>query len=194
VSPAAWLGAWRDEEPQQALQEVARRFLGAYGPATPEEFARWWGDEPAAAKRLFRALGDDLAPVEVEGWQGWALAATLPQLKRAAAGQTVALLPAFDPYTIAFCRHPALLPAEHTASVSRPQGWIAPAVLVGGRIAGTWEQEKRRDTTAVAVKLFDKPAPWVGEQLAAEAERLGAFLGGAVTLSVAPSAGPRRAG
>jgi len=185
VRPAAWLGAWRDEDPQQAILEVARRFLGAYGPATPEEFARWWGDQPAPAKRLFRALGDELVPVEVEGWQGWALAATLPQIERAAMEPSVVLLPAFDPYTIAFCRHPALLPAEHVSSVSRPQGWISPAVLVCGRIAGTWEHELQRGTVSIQVKLFNRPEPWVGEQLEVEAERLGAFLGGPVSLQIA---------
>lgn len=183
VAPAAWLGAWREEEPEAALREVARRFLAAYGPATPEEFARWWGGEPAPAKRLFKALGDELAAVEVEGWRGWCLAATLPELADLAAELGVALLPAFDPYTVALCRHPAVLAPEHIARVSRPQGWISPAILVGGRIVGTWEHEKQRETTAIRFSLFAPVAEAIREQIAAEAERLGAFLATPTALS-----------
>src|SRR3954470_21677481 len=45
VRPAAWLGVPEDRhqmEPYEALQEVGRRYLSAYGPAIPENFARWW--------------------------------------------------------------------------------------------------------------------------------------------------------
>ncbi|NTU81905.1 MAG: winged helix DNA-binding domain-containing protein [Chloroflexales bacterium] len=185
VAPAAWLEAWQELDPQVALREVAHRYLAAYGPATPEEFARWWGDEPAAVKRLFRALGDELAAVEVEGWRGWALAASVPELAGADPGLSVALLPAFDPYTVALLKQPAVLAPTHTAHISRPQGWISPAVLVGGRIAGTWEHELRRDTTHVQVTLFAPMDDEVHRHLAAEVERLGAFLGTATALSFA---------
>lgn len=185
VAPALWLGAWRAEEPEAALREVARRFLSAYGPATPEEFARWWGTEPAPAKRLFKALGDELVAVEVEGWRGWALVSTLLELVRTPPAQHVALLPAFDPYTVALCRHPAVLAPEHLARVSRPQGWISPVVLVGGRIVGTWEHEAQREATAITCSLFVPATEATREQIAGEAERLGVFLGTPTTLTFA---------
>jgi hypothetical protein len=184
VRPEAWLGSWRTLDPQEALRDVARRFLNAYGPATPEEFARWWGDEPAPAKRLFRELGDELAEVEVEGWKGWALGSSAPEIEAAKPENTATLLPAFDPYTIAFCRHPAVLPAEHTKLVSRAQGWISPAVLVNGRIAGTWEHEEQGGVVRVAATMFEQAVPWLKKQLEAEAGRLGALLGGKAELSI----------
>jgi len=185
VASALWLGAWRVEEPEAALREVARRFLAAYGRATPEEFARWWGTEPAPAKRLFKALGDELVAVEVEGWRGWALTSTLPELLSTPPAQYVALLPAFDPYTVTLCRHPAVLAPGHLARVSRPQGWISPVVLVGGRIVGTWEHEARREATTITCSLFMPATDALREQVAGEAERLGAFLGTPTTLTFA---------
>lgn len=185
VAPALWLGAWRVEEPEAALREVARRFLSAYGPATPEEFARWWGTEPAPAKRLFKALGDELVAVAVEDWRGWALTSTLPELVSTPPAQHVSLLPAFDPYTVTLCRHPAVLAPEHLARVSRPQGWISPVVLVGGRIVGTWEHEAQREATAITCSLFVPATDALREQIAGEAERLGAFLGMPTTLMFA---------
>jgi hypothetical protein len=43
---------------------VARRYLTTYGPALPNDFARWLGEEPRPAKRLFRALGEELEEVD----------------------------------------------------------------------------------------------------------------------------------
>ncbi|WP_280401806.1 hypothetical protein [Nocardia carnea] len=44
-----------------------------------------------------------------------------------------------------------LLPKAHRARVSRTAGWIAPIVVVNGRIAGTWELEGEE----VVVSMFD---------------------------------------
>ena len=66
VRVADWSG-WRDEDPFEAGLWVIRRFLRAYGPSTPAEFGRWFGLEPALAKRLFAALNDELLIVDVEG-------------------------------------------------------------------------------------------------------------------------------
>ena len=177
VRPAQWIGEWTPLEPQQALGEVARRFLAAYGPATVDEFARWWGSEPAPAKKIFRSLEGEITQVNVEGWEAWALAAALEALPTTAPN-TVRLLPYFDPYTLAVARHSqALLPEEFKGHVYRAQGWIAPVVLVDGRIMGVWEQEKQRARVLVKVSMFTPPAPVVQAALAAEVERLGVFLG-----------------
>jgi Winged helix DNA-binding domain len=164
---------------------VARRFLAAYGPATPEQFARWWGGKPAAAKRLFRAMGDELSPVKVEGWCGWSLTSMLEEPVAKGASERVLLLPAFDPYTVALCRHPAVLDAAQLARVSRPQGWISPVVLRGGRIVGTWEHETKGGRTSVTVALFAPADPEVRERIGAEAARLGQFLGTTTNLRFA---------
>ena len=154
VRPERWLGQWKTFAPEEALREVARRYLAAYGPATPEDFARWWGLQPGDAKRLFRTVGDDLEAVEVDGWQALALVSSLPQIQQTEPRPVVNLLPAFDPYTIAHLRHPAILPETHKARVSRPQGWISPVALVSGRMAGVWEYERQR----VATLGLPKPA------------------------------------
>jgi hypothetical protein len=37
MNPRAWVGTWQSIEPTLALQEIARLYLRAYGPATPDE-------------------------------------------------------------------------------------------------------------------------------------------------------------
>lgn len=178
VRPAQWIGAWASLDPQQAIGEVARRFLATYGPATVDEFARWWGIEPAQAKKVFRALDAEIVPVNVEGWEAWLLAATAERLPTQPPPSSVRLLPYFDPYTIAVARHSqALLPDEYKARVYRAQGWISPVVLVDGHIAGVWEQEKQRAQAMVKVTMFAPPPAVVEQAIEAEANRLGTFLG-----------------
>ncbi len=82
VHPARWLGGWQEVEPHQALQEVARRYLRSFGPATPVDFAMWWGGNGVIgpSRNLFRSLQDELEMVAVEGWQAYALRTTLEPL------------------------------------------------------------------------------------------------------------------
>ena len=65
--PDQWLGRWQPVDPGHAMAEITRRYLGAYGPATREDYARWWGATPAEALARIRGLGAEVAPVEVEG-------------------------------------------------------------------------------------------------------------------------------
>jgi hypothetical protein len=188
VRPSDWIGPWQAPEPQRALATIARRFLATYGPATIDEFARWLGLEQSDARRVFRALGDEVVAVDVEGWSASALRSDIAELETASAPPTVRLLPHFDPYTLAIARHSSyLLPEAHKGRVYRPQGWISPVVLIDGRIAGVWEHDKQRAATALTVDLFAPPDAAIERGVAAEAERLGAFLDSAVSVTYADS-------
>lgn len=184
VHPGRWLAASPPVDAVVALKEIARRYLVAYGPATPEDFARWWGFEsgPAQAKKLFRSLGDEIEAVDVEGWQAWALAPTLEQMKAIEAPRTVRLLPAFDAYVIGLPRDcEPVLPGVYKSRVYRPQGWISPVVLVDGRMEGVWAYEVKASRIVVRVEMFaPPPAAAVQRGIEAETQRLGAFLDGDV--------------
>lgn len=177
VRPNDWLGAWQAHEPEPAIKEIMRRYLTAYGPATSDDFARWWGVEPNVAKRLLRLLADEIAVVDVEGWQGWALKSTIQRMQALDASHSVRLLPGFDPYTIALYRHPFVLHEAYKSRVSRPQGWISAVVLVNGRIEGVWSHDKQRAQVVVTVDMFASPSSDVKHGIEAEAQRLGQFWG-----------------
>jgi hypothetical protein len=196
--PDTWLGGWTDHDPDQAMAEVTQRFLAASGPVTREDFARWWGiPSPARGRRLLEALGDEVVRVEVEGTAAFALAADLPGLTRAggrgrgkAAGagggsRTVRLLPAFDQYVVtATLQAEHLLPGPYKAAIYRPQGWLSPVLLVGGRMDGTWRQETRGRRLLVTIEPFAGPPPaWARRAAEAEAERLAAWSGAPLELT-----------
>ena len=183
--PDTWLGGWTDHDPEQAMDQVTHRFLAASGPVTREDFARWWGiPSPAKGARLLERLGDEVARVEVEGLAAYALAADLPGLAEATASRTVRLLPAFDQYVItATLQAERLMPGPYKARVYRPQGWLSPVLLVGGRMEGVWRQEAKGKRVRVTIEPFTGSLPAPARRAAeAEAERLAGVAGGQLEL------------
>ncbi len=184
VNPWEWFGgklrsARQLVEPYAALQEIARRYLRAYGPATPELFARWWELGIVPARKLFQSIEDELEAVEVEGRRALALRTTLEPMQRIELSGSVNLLPLFDAYVLGLGRGlelEPLLPREYQSQVYRPQGWISAVVLVDGTMKGVWEHQIRRSQTTLKVRMFSSPTPAIQRGIEAEAERLGAFL------------------
>ena len=184
--PDSWLGRELTRpEPAEALREVTRRHLGAFGPAGRADLARWWSVQPARAGRMLQALGEEVAEVDVEGTPGWMLR---EHADEAAAEEPperlVRLLPGFDMWVIGAARDAAALldPAEKKR-VYRNQGWISPVLLVNGRMDGVWRHEKKGKRLAVTIEPFGKLPKWARTATEAEAERLRAFLGGELELS-----------
>jgi DNA glycosylase AlkZ-like len=176
VHPRVWLGGWCEIEPQEALHAVIRRYLSVYGPATPRDFGRWWGAGATLAKQAFKELGDELAAVEVEGWQAFALRSTLVSMESSSATGTVRLLPMFDGFVHGLLNYDQLLPTAVRSLVFRPQGWVSAVVLVDGRISGVWEYASKASRTTVNVRMFAVPTASVRAAIVAEAERLNDFL------------------
>ena len=153
--------SWSPEDPDAALAEMTRRYLGAAGPATREDVARWWGTAPAAGGRMLKLLGDEVAPVTVEGAPMLLLREHVAEAAAAEPLRTVRLLPGFDQYVIAATLHAeALMPGPFKARVHRPQGWISPVLLVGGRMAGVWSHERKGKRLRVEVEPFAPVPKW----------------------------------
>jgi hypothetical protein len=179
--PDRWLGEdWTPAPSRPAMADVVRRHLAVYGPASRESFARWFGmSSVAQAGKLIAGLGDEVAPVSVEGEAGWMLAADVDGAAAAAPDGTVALLPAFDQYVVAAPRTDSpVLAAEQRARVYRAQGWLSPVLLVDGRIEGVWRHERKGKRVLVRLEPFGKLPKWARAGAEREAERLAGFLGG----------------
>lgn len=178
--PDKWLGPQAAVAPEAAVAHVTRRFLGAYGPATREHFARWFGMSSAPlAGRWINGLGSEVVQVSVEGASAWMLASDVEAAVSARPSGVVRLLPAFDQYVVAAPRGAeAILPGEHRARVYRPQGWLSPVVLIDGRMTGVWSHERRGARVAVRLETWERPSSGVRRAVESEAARLAAILGG----------------
>jgi Winged helix DNA-binding domain len=183
--PDQWLAEWQPVETEGAARVVTRRYLAAYGPATREEYARWFGtSSPAQAGRLIESLGEETASVDIEGSQAWMLAEHVPEVEVAEPSGVVRLLPAFDHYVVAAPRdREAVLPEALKSRVYRSQGWLSPVLLVDGRMEGLWRHERKGGRLIVEIEPFAEQPEWVRRATEEEAERLTRFLGGELEFS-----------
>ncbi len=178
VAPDKWLGSplvILDED--EALREVARRYLETYGPATPGSFGGWIGMNESRSKRLFRELGDDLTEVDVDGWKVWALTRSIDALAKTEPRESVRMVPNFDPYVLGSARHnEQIVDAEYKPRVWRQAGWISPCVLVNGRVAGVWSVKRAKGGATIEIGLFKPVNQRVTQGIEAETERMLTFL------------------
>lgn len=180
VSPLSWLGSWREMDAEQALVEVARRYVRAYGPANKQDFSFWWGHWTGVGSAGWAGLQEELVPVTVEGWRAHMLAADLNRLPSRQPGVSVQLLPNFDPFLMGHARRDHLFDAVHRSKVSRTAGWISPVVLVDGRVVAVWSYTLGKQRLRVEIKPFEALAPKVLKQADARVEAIAASLGAKV--------------
>ena len=183
MNPRVWIGKWQPIEPEMALQEMARQYLRAYGPATSDDFAFWWGCTKTLAKKLFQSLEEELEEVEVEEWRAFTLRATFPLIQSVEPTEQIHLLPLFDAYTIGVPRDcEPLLAQAYKRQVFNLQGWTFAVILVNGSIQGIWHHKIQRSQTVVKLNLFSSSTASIRKGIEAEAERLSDFFKAKVLL------------
>jgi hypothetical protein len=159
---------------------VVAAYLGAYGPATQAGFGDWLARGWFSLRRVgdwFAALGERLVAVEIEGERRFVLVEHLDELAAAEPSGDVVFAPGFDQYVLgAGTADGRIVPPARRRAVSRPGGWIAPVVLWGGVVAGTWALRGRR----LAVDWFAEAGDPPKGALGAGVERLAAVLGRAL--------------
>ena len=98
TSPRRWLPNFQPADGPTAIAALLKRYLHAYGPATPHHFAQWLATSRRWATELFDSLAPELQEVEVEGNRMWVVAGDTDF--PAAPDSGVRLLPYFDAYTV----------------------------------------------------------------------------------------------
>jgi hypothetical protein len=137
----------------ESRAELVRRFLAAFGPASPAHLAAWLALRPPAARRWWDLVGEELRPVRVAGTRRWTHAEHLGLLSDAPPPRGVRLLPAYDPLTELADRELLVPDPGHRRRV-----WQAAAnpgiVWVDGEIAGVWRARTRKGRLTVTVDPF----------------------------------------
>jgi hypothetical protein len=176
-----WVNAPRPLEGQEALAELATRYLGAHGPATPEDLAAWSGLRAADARRAWSLMADRLAEVETGGVTRWRLKGRRIE----APPGLVRLLPMFDEYLLGWRSRDLVLSERHRRRVVPGGGIIHPTVVADGVVRGTWSAEASDDRLRVTVGSFAKASSPLRRALQAEAKDVGRFRGLAGALAIA---------
>ena len=181
-----WLGAEPNYDPDESMKDVLRHYLGSYGPAKHDDFARWWGTQPAPAKRLFKSIQEELVQVDIEGYDAWITKQALESLEDVHQDPQVRLLPNFDSYVLGFRPRNSFIKDDFARLVFRPQAWISPVLLVDGRIAGTWERRSHKDRNELGVNLFISLTKNQREGLQDETSRMSEYFGYDLSVRFAP--------
>ncbi|MFI8002197.1 winged helix DNA-binding domain-containing protein [Streptomyces sp. NPDC086010] len=172
----------------EATASLVRRYLRAYGPATPDHFARWLAAPRGWAGRLFEELAGagTIERVDFEDCgAAWVVAGDT--LFPSAPPRGVRLLPYFDAFAIASRPRERLYPgAAYERAPAGGQAGNFPVLLVDGAVAGVWHQRRSGKRIAVTVEpltaaTLDGPAL---RELEGQVERLGEVMEGVPALTV----------
>ena len=178
VRPDAWLPRWRDLPLDEAEDALLRRYLRAFGPATAGDFAAWSVLAVASARHIWNRAEDDLAPVHLDGQVRWILRGDRGTLRRSQLRRPVVrLLPYFDSFLMGHKGRDHLVDAVHYRRIYRPAGWVYPAVLLDGRIAGEWSYERANRHLQVTVRPYVPLGAEAKDLVRAEADDVARFLG-----------------
>ena len=160
----AWLGkvAFRDmtsrdfdlidaeptETASDVLPEMLRRYLGAYGPATLDD-AAWFFGFLREDKMILKNLPlDDYDSFEHDGRVYYHCGepddmGDIPEFN---------LLSGFDPVIVSYTERGAVLPPAHKSRIILKSGICLPSIAVNGKIAGLWNIKKGEPV----IEFFEK--------------------------------------
>lgn len=181
-----WVPARPTLDPDAALDELARRYLDAFGPSTVEDFAVWSGMPRRRARAAWRRIGGELMEVRAAETAMWMLhrrAAVLDVV--AEHGDALRLLPAFDTYLLGYASRALIVEQAHAGRVWPGGGILHPTAVAAGRAVATWRYEAGSKTRRPLVRVAPFTADGVPHaRLQEETADIGRFLGSNPTLLV----------
>ena len=169
-----WIRPQRALAREEALTELARRYLAAYGPAELGDFATWSGLGLTDARIAWGRIARDLREIRIDGLTLWALRS---QNVRQAPRAVVRLVPNFDPYLLGYRSRDFAVPRQYARKVHPGGGMLRPVVLADGQAVGTWHFERRASKICIMIQMFTKLDPKIKDALDPEAHDIGRFLG-----------------
>jgi hypothetical protein len=184
TNPHRWLPGFQPADGGAALRTLLMRYLYAYGPATPQHFARWLGVPPRRAIALFDTLAGGLEDVEVDGAPGWILAGDTRTPSEPHRG--IRLLGYFDAFVVAGQPRERLYPGPAAARALSPAGQAGnyPVLLVDGVVGGVWHQRRSGRKLAITVEPLDELTATQRRQLEDEVGLVGEVMEAKPTLTV----------
>lgn len=167
---------------QEAQKKIISRYLSGFGPAAVEDIAWWIGIAQGEIKKNLNGMRDTIEQINIRGLDGafLILKSDGDRLRRVSPGNdTVHLLPKFDPYIMGYKKRQRLIPAEHEKKAYwSTRAEVSPAILVNGRIVGTWNHKEENDRITIALSLFEKANKSLGNTIKQQAGKLARFISG----------------
>jgi hypothetical protein len=167
-----WFGERPAHDRATALAELARRYLGAFGPATEADFALWSGLPLRDLRAGLAAAAGELTETQVDGRPAW----TLGSSPRPRAG-IVRLLPAWDTYLMGYRDRAFMAAPAEWKRIQRGGGILHPTIVVDGVAVGLWRLARDARTLRVEVEPFGELDDVVRRAIEDEVADIGRFEG-----------------
>lgn len=176
VLPDSWLGD--DSDVADPGAELARRYVSAYAPTTPEDYGTWSGLAVKDVRSTFESIEDELLKVDVEGTPMWMPRTHGGLLDEAMSDESPAIkmLGAFDPYLLGYRTRELGVGPELLKRVHPGGGIIRPIILVDGQAVATWARKRSGRKLTITVSPFESLSDEVRAGIDGEVEDIGRFL------------------
>jgi hypothetical protein len=186
TSPTRWLPDLRWVHEEDAIAKVVLRYLYAYGPATPNQFAQWIGAPPAWASEQFEHHQRKLIKVNLDGAPAWMVRGDTEKSGPEELAGSVLLLPYFDAYVIGSQPRSRLFPGKAATRALAPSGQAGnfPVLLIDGIVAGVWHQRRSGRRIEVTVEPLTRLTADQRRALESQVDRIGEILEGQAQLTV----------
>ncbi|MCE9595394.1 MAG: winged helix DNA-binding domain-containing protein [Planctomycetes bacterium] len=148
---------------------LIRRYLAAFGPASVADAQAWSG--LAGLREAFERLRDELVVFRDERKRELFDLSDAPRPDEDTPAPP-RFLPEFDNLVLAHDDRARVLDAAHRSLVVTKNLRVLATFLVDGRVAGTWEVERKKMAATLVLAPFSKLAKSEREALSLEGERL----------------------
>ena len=172
-----WVGLAGQPDPDQIQAELARRYLEAYGPATPDDLASWSGLSIGEARAGFAAISSHLVEMQVADSPAWMLESHSAWLDEAYNAPIMRLLPCYDAYLLGYRSRAFMVSASYARRIHPGGGQIQSTLIVDGRAAGVWSSQRKKNSTTIIVEPFEPIPANILPELESEVQDIGRFLG-----------------
>ena len=139
---------------EEDLKLLAQRYFASHGPATLADFTWWSGLSAGEARAAVEMAMPGLTEAQHAGSKVW-WSARLP-MPTAPPRSTamVHLLAGFDEYLLGYTDRAPIVDKAQAGKVMTPNGLFRPALLVDGRVAGTWQAETKKGALVLNIAPF----------------------------------------
>jgi Winged helix DNA-binding domain len=176
-----WFGERPAHERDAALAELARRYVGAFGPATEPDFALWSGLPLRDLRAGLAAVARELTETRVDGRPAWTLGSS-PRPR----ARIVRLLPAWDTYLMGYRDRSFMAAPTDWNRIQTGGGILRPTVVVDGAAVGLWRLARDAGTLRVELEPFGELEGAVRRAVEDEVADIGRFEGMPATTVVSP--------
>jgi len=178
TSPRRWLPGLQPAPQTEAIATMIKRYLYAYGPATPNQFAQWIGAPPVWANEQFEMLQRELIKVDFDGTHAWVARGDTEMPRTTDTRGSITLLPYFDAYVVGSQPRDRLFPGKASARALAPSGQAGnyPVMLIDGVVAGVWHQRRSGRRIEVTVEPLTPLSGARREALETQVNRIGEIL------------------